>query len=325
MTKRIYVSPSDQVLNKYAYGNTNEAAQCRKIAVALVAALERCKFEAKTNIKDGSDMMAKRVAESNDWKADLHLCLHTNAFNEKVSGTRCFYFANNTEGHKVCEAIFVELAAITPGTSENIRPYPDLFEIKYTNAPCVYVEIDFHDVDSIAKWIIGHTTEIAESICEGICNHYGVKYIAPEAKPAAKPNKSELYRVQVGAFSKKQNALDLEDDLRTLGYATYLVADNGLYKVQVGAYSEYDNATNLAKKLSVKGFQTYITTKSGKPVTDKVEVKKKSNAEIAKEIFYGTCSDSRWGTWGYGNTRIERLKTAGYDPDAVQKEVNKLF
>ena len=34
MAKLIYLSPSDQTANKYAYGNTNEAVQCRKISDA---------------------------------------------------------------------------------------------------------------------------------------------------------------------------------------------------------------------------------------------------------------------------------------------------
>ena len=38
-----------------------------------------------------------------------------------------------------------------------------------------------------------------------------------------------------------------------------------------------------------------------------------------------TCSDPRWSTWGNEPIRSQRLKQAGYDPVAVQKEVNKLF
>ena len=48
-------------------------------------------------------------------------------------------------------------------------------------------------------------------------------------------------------------------------------------------------------------------------------------AEIAKEIYNGTCSDSRWSSWGNGADRVNRLKQAGYDPSEVQSEVNKLF
>ena len=77
--KKIYLSPSDQVRNIYAYGDTNEAAQCRKIASACKAALERNGFAVRTNFEDGTNAMYTRVAESNTWGADLHLCIHTNA------------------------------------------------------------------------------------------------------------------------------------------------------------------------------------------------------------------------------------------------------
>ena len=65
MAKKIYVSPSDQGGNTYAYGNTNEMVQCQKIAGLLVTALERCGFEAKTSYEQGEQAMYNRVNESN--------------------------------------------------------------------------------------------------------------------------------------------------------------------------------------------------------------------------------------------------------------------
>lgn len=44
MSKKIYLSPSSQINNVYAYGNTNEMVQCNKIAEAAKTALERCGF-----------------------------------------------------------------------------------------------------------------------------------------------------------------------------------------------------------------------------------------------------------------------------------------
>lgn len=76
---KIYISPSDQLSNPYAYGGTNEALQCRKIAAACKTALERNGFEVKTNFADGSNAMYERVRESNAWGADVHVCIHTNA------------------------------------------------------------------------------------------------------------------------------------------------------------------------------------------------------------------------------------------------------
>ena len=171
MAKKIYVSPSDQTKNTYAAGNTNEAIQCRKIATVLVAALKRCGFEAKTNL---TASMADRVREGNAWGADLYVAVHTNAFNEEVAGTRIFAIDLVGEGYKAAKAVFAALAPVTPGTSENIKARPELYEVRKSASPCVYVEVDFHDVDEVAMWIIENTEEIAEAICEGICNYFGV-------------------------------------------------------------------------------------------------------------------------------------------------------
>ena len=217
--------------NAYAAGNTNEAVQCRKIAQALVNALIRCGMEAMTNL---TASMADRVKESNAWNATLHVCIHTNAFNETVSGTRIFSADTVGEGYAAAQAVFERLAPVTPGTSENVKPYPALYEIRNTNAPCVYVEVDFHDVDEVALWIIDHTEDIAEAICQGICDHYGYKYITAEEEAAeeeagqtlryqsvdelpvwAKAETQEL--IDLGALKGNEKGLDVtEDMLRTM-------------------------------------------------------------------------------------------------------------
>ena len=140
---------------------------------------------------------------------------------------------------------------------------------------------------------------------------------------AQTPTTQTLYRVQVGAYSKKANADAMLEKIKKAGFDTYMVQVNGLYKVQVGAYAQKANADNMMAKLKTAGYDAFITTNSGTSVQSGTT--KKSAAEIAKEIYHGTCSDSRWSTWGNGATRINRLKQAGYDPSEVQAEVNKLF
>lgn len=130
-----------------------------------------------------------------------------------------------------------------------------------------------------------------------------------------------LYRVQTGAFSKRSNADAWAAKLKAAGFDTYLVQMGNLYKVQVGAYSQKSNAENMMAKLKAAGYDAFITTKSGTAAG----TAKKSAAEIAKEIYNGTCSDARWSSWGNGADRVNRLKQAGYDPSEVQSEVNKLF
>lgn len=83
MVKRVYLSPSDQRRNTYAAGGTTEAIQCGRIAAACKAALERSGVEVMVG---QYDTMANRVAESNLFKADLHVPIHTNAANGKATG-----------------------------------------------------------------------------------------------------------------------------------------------------------------------------------------------------------------------------------------------
>lgn len=209
---KIYLSPSSQHENPYAYGGTNEAAQCMKIAQACEVALKRCGF----NVAVGGGTMYTRVPESNRWGADLHVAIHTNAANGKTTGTRCYAWKTGGDGFRAAQAIFNVLAPITPGVSEGVFEQRGWYEIKNTKAPCAYVECEFHDVPETAKWIVEHTKEIGDAIAKGICNFYGVAFV-PETPPEAEEPKV-LYRVQCGAFSKKENAEALVAKLKAAGF-----------------------------------------------------------------------------------------------------------
>ncbi len=139
---KVYLSPSNQTDNCYAYGNTNEAVQCGKIADSCRIALERSGVTVQVGHMPS---MQDKCKESNAFGADLHVPIHTNAFNGTVTGTRMFCLNSSGEGMKACEAIFAWLAPITPGTSENIQVDASLYEVRVPSAPTAYVECEFHD------------------------------------------------------------------------------------------------------------------------------------------------------------------------------------
>lgn len=221
MTKKIYVSPSDQTENIYAAGNTNEAVQCQAIAKLLCKALERCGFETKTDYTLGGQAMNNRIAQSNEWGADLHVPIHTNAFNGQLKGTRLFCYDLVGEGFKASKAILSRLAPVVPGDSDGVAT-ANFAEIKRTNCPCAYVEAAFHDNKEQAQWIIDNKKQIAEAICQGVCDYFSVKYV-PEAEPKPEPAKKTLYRVQVGAYEDKKNAEAMVEYLDRIGVAGHIV------------------------------------------------------------------------------------------------------
>lgn len=224
MSKRVYISPSDQTENRYAWGNTNEHVQCQRIAEAEAAALRRSGVEVKLAAFGAT--MAQRCAESDAWRADIHNCVHTNACNKQVMGTRLFCYAIPGKGYDACKAVFAELAPLTPGTSENIQVNP-IYEVRVPDAPSVYCECEFHDTVEGAKWIVEHTTDIGEAIAKGLCKHLGVTFVpAQTQKPAEEPKadtEQVLYRVQVGAFSVRANADRMLEKLKAAGFAGFVV------------------------------------------------------------------------------------------------------
>ena len=215
MAKKIFLSPSDQTRNRYATGNTSEAIQCGKIALALEDALMRCGFAVV--LMHYHDMAAK-CASADAWGADLYIPIHTNACNGEVSGTRIYTYDNTGEGRKAGLFVYNNLAPLTPGTSDNISADASLYEIRKPAAPTVYCECEFHDVPETARWIITHTKTIAEAICKGVCEYFGAPYKALDEAPRTET----LYHVQVGAFRDRKNAEKMLESVKAHGFEAFI-------------------------------------------------------------------------------------------------------
>lgn len=282
MTKKVYLSPSDQTNNRYAYGNTTEAVQCGKIAEACRVALVRCGIEVKVG---QYDTMANRCAASNAFGADLHVPIHTNAFNGQVRGTRMFCYSSNGEGMKACKSIFAVVAPLTPGTSENIKVNSELYEVRVPAAPTAYIECEFHDNAESAKWIVEHTSEIGEAIAHGICNYFGITYkkVDQEPKPQPAPSKKSVDELAREVIAGKWgNGSDRRIRLTQAGY-------------------DYDTVQKRVNEIL-----TCASAPAKKPID-----------ELAREVIRGE--------WGNGSERRVRLTQAGYDYDAVQARVNEIL
>ena len=210
MAKRVYLSPSDQRRNTYAVGGTTEDVQCGRIAAACKAALERSGVEVMVG---QYDTMANRVAASNQFEADLHVPIHTNAANGNASGTRVFCYKEDpaSAGYRACKAVLDALGPVTLGAPDLVRANPHLFEVKYPFAPTVYIEVDFHDVPRIAEWIIANTVLIGETIAEGLCNALGVPFVESANAPVPVPaEKDTTLPMQVRMLKRGMEGADVK-------------------------------------------------------------------------------------------------------------------
>ena len=223
MAKKVFLSPSNQYDNVYAYGNTTEGVQCGKIADACKIALERSGVDVML-MHDES--MQEKCSASNAFDADLHVPIHTNAFNGNVMGTRMFCYSTGGKGMAACKAIFARLAPITPGESENIQVNADYYEVRVPAAPTAYIECEFHDTVEGAKWILENTVLIGETIARGICDYFGVKFVE-KPKPVEPEKKDVLYRVQIGAYKIKANAEKRQAEAKAAGFTDAFIVTVG--------------------------------------------------------------------------------------------------
>lgn len=69
----------------------------------------------------------------------------------------------------------------------------------------------------------------------------------------------KIYRVQVGAFKQRANALTMLDRVKKAGFDGFVLQSGELYRVQIGAFSKYANAQATLSKATAAGFPGFIT------------------------------------------------------------------
>lgn len=210
---KIYLSPSMQEANVYSYGNTNEEEQCSKIAEACETHFKRNGYDVKRAPKGQS--MEKNIEESNSYKADLHIAIHTNAGGGK--GPMVMVYSKAASNLKYADPVYDALEDNSySGDGYGVRVGSDICgympaELKDTVAIALYCECEFHDNKTTAKWITENTDSIAQAIVKGVCKADGKAYTLPSKT-------QKLYTVQVGAFAKEENAKARLDEAKKAGF-----------------------------------------------------------------------------------------------------------
>ncbi|SDE59834.1 N-acetylmuramoyl-L-alanine amidase [Priestia aryabhattai B8W22] len=102
--------------------------------------------------------------------------------------------------------------------------------------------------------------DVAVAISEGVAKGLGLvrkKSTAATPSPTTSPSKT-FYRVQVGAYKERTNAVAMQTRLKSAGFPTILSSSNGIHRVQIGAYGNKDNATAMERRLRSAGFPVFV-------------------------------------------------------------------
>lgn len=183
---KIYISPSSQEHNAGPGGYIEEVAM-NKIADKLCPELTRHGIEFMRN--NPANDFHGHIAESNAYKPNYHLAMHSNAMGTTASHTArglSVYCARpesaSSLGTAFARIIYESLQAISPVNGHGlISAVGRLSEVMYTTAPAALVELDYHDNPDGAAWIMANIDAIAHAYLLGILKVFGIAYKSPIA------------------------------------------------------------------------------------------------------------------------------------------------
>lgn len=167
-------------------------------------------------------LVEDRCKTANDWGADFCLSIHHNAYQGKPwngGGVVAFSNPGSVNGRLYRDAVYD--AVIAAGGLRGNRAEPKqekgYMALKQTKAPAVLVEYGFMDskVDTPVILTEAYAKAVGYATMEGIASVAGLK------------KKPQLYRVQVGAFSVRENAENLLESLKNIGFDGLIVEVNG--------------------------------------------------------------------------------------------------
>ena len=177
----------------------------------------------RTTDKDSS--IAEKVTAANSWGADLAIDIHNNAGGG--DGAEVYHSIVGGTGKRLAYNILNEFEKIgqnVRGSKTKQENGTDYFGfIRLTDMPAVITEAVFVDnaADSAQADTDAECKEFGIAIAKGVLRTLGIAYNVWPSTPS-KPAQT-IYRVQVGAYTNRSNAIKLAKKLNRIGYNTLIV------------------------------------------------------------------------------------------------------
>lgn len=170
--------------------------------------------------------LSKRTTKANSWGADFYLSIHHNAGINGGSGggvVAYTYTKVSAETKDWQKKLYDAIIKNTGLKGNRATPLAtaNLHECRETKMPCVLLECGFMDSKTDVPIILtdSFADKVASACVSVIVSKGGLKAKKAETKPTTKT----LYKVQVGAFEDKNNALALVSRLQKDGYNPIVV------------------------------------------------------------------------------------------------------
>lgn len=227
------------------YNGRRESDDALRLAMAVGEILSRNGYEiVYTRTGNLNQSVTQKAKLANDADADLFISIHRNmgTYPEQYNGVQTLIYDREGIKQPMAEAINRNLEGLG-FRNINVDLRPDLAVLRRTEMPALLLEVGFIDSEGDNKLFDNRFEEIAQAIADAImdtldaaddddANPLRYTYRPPyfletpnqtASSPPSNETPAPLYRVQVGAFHNLQNAIELEQELKLLGYNTWIV------------------------------------------------------------------------------------------------------
>jgi len=194
--------------------------------------------------------LSERTKLANEWDASLFVSIHYNAMAPKWGnhgGIETYHYANSKGGKKLADLVHKNLIKDTKLRDRGVKT-ANFHVLRETNMPSILCECGFMDnlVEAELMQDDEYQMKCARAIAKGICEYFNVTY-KEDKKEEVK--KDKLYKVQVGAYSIKNNAATLLKDLKKKGFDGFIVESD--LKIDIKPISKvedwFDGDTHIIK------------------------------------------------------------------------------
>ena len=188
MSKKIYLSPSNQSGNKFVTGGTNEGAVWNEIANKLKTLLAA--YDCDVQVAKVSQNLTTRAENAKAWGADVYIAMHSNAAgtaNKGARGVEVYYDPNKgAKTKELAQTVLNELKTLF--VSRGLKTSSKLIDCYKPSMPSIIGECGFHDNVSDATLILNNKDKIATLYCNALVKFLGLKKKAdPTPTPTPTP------------------------------------------------------------------------------------------------------------------------------------------
>jgi N-acetylmuramoyl-L-alanine amidase len=186
--------------------------------------VEILRVDDSTGFSDVS--LEDRVKKSNAFNSNVYVSFHNNAlsdkWNEELDGMETFIFTDSQKSKPLQTLIHANLHKETKNNDRGMKQ-ANFYVLKYTKCPSILLESFFMDGREDYKKLSSESylKSTGEAVARCLVVYFNLK---PKKKVVAPVTKAKtIYKVQVGAFSDKANAIKLSNELTKKGYKNIII------------------------------------------------------------------------------------------------------